>query len=870
MRDVATSIAGRKQLKHKININSYNPVLFTAWEGNMAIQFIEKNELSDTILDSKNNKNKSLASYRWNIALRFTNNRECGAPEAADTLLGIPLYGTYQNTTVKWLDKLKLSMLNLQIFYSSLIDNHYPHRPNELENMSLYEFAQWYNISKIKLKNEDIEYYKINNGYYLKRRQRGYLINHYRYGVNTQPENYFFSLLLMSQPWRKLEDIKKQYDTYAESFHKVKLHLVEALQYHTRLKKLQKAFETAKVLVQQCLDDDLQKQQLPDDPENPIGVQYIQAGEAMQDFKDFVFDRVINTVNSNDKSILKLNVSGEGGTGKILRADLKDVILFVTDKVSIISNLILMYIHFQLSEIFDTSDCDDGWFGQKHILLFGDLLQLPPVHENRIFMRLPDEKTILFDYDKLTINMRQQGGDSYRELLSRIRNGLLTKSDNKIFENRKISFERDSFESRLNELCNFIDNLPSDTVCLLPTCHMSDVLNDAMLNCIVLKKMLLIAKDTIKCIPYVKKVLKVFNSSSNNDDDYNSRTAGLSKQITIKIRAKIMIRRNIDASFCLVNGTIATVISIVQNISTDYVEKINFLYHQRMLSEKFPLSLSYEITFHKSQGLNLQSAIMDIGNSAFNCNQVYVALSQVTSLKGLHLINYDPSSIIVNEEAIEYNRLKAIHKPKADRISVLKERYRKVKDVLWALPKVITSVQKSDEKIRQSNTWVIHGFQNTDEISCYANTQLFNCDISDVLRILMHRCENAMHNLNTYVIRQCLGEFFKSATKRNASDFLIALCEKYDCIKNLIEHLNDKLMKTQKFNLCSVPTTKVLLARQFHKTMNAILYHDLCIDEGHYISICREESSSIWIKADDAQIKKVSYKRMSYNVLAIL
>jgi len=30
--------------------------------------------------------------------------RECGALEAADTLLGISLYGTDRNTTIKWLD----------------------------------------------------------------------------------------------------------------------------------------------------------------------------------------------------------------------------------------------------------------------------------------------------------------------------------------------------------------------------------------------------------------------------------------------------------------------------------------------------------------------------------------------------------------------------------------------------------------------------------------------------------------------------------------------------------------------------------------------------------------------------------------------
>jgi len=55
---------------------------------------------------------------------------------------------------------------------------------------------------------------------------------------------------------------------------------------------------------------------------------------------------------------------------KLLRADLKDVIFIIIDEVSIISNLILMYIYLWLSEISDT-DYDDGWFSQKYS--FGDL-----------------------------------------------------------------------------------------------------------------------------------------------------------------------------------------------------------------------------------------------------------------------------------------------------------------------------------------------------------------------------------------------------------------------------------------------------------------------------------------------------------------
>jgi len=287
----------------------------------------------------------------------------------------------------------------------------------------------------------------------------------------------------------------------------------------------------------------------------------------------------------------------------------------------------------------------------------------------------------------------------------------------------------------------------------------------------------------------------------SNNDDNNSRTAGLSKLITIKIGAKVMIRRNIDASLDLVNGTIAKVIAIVQGTSTDYVEKIKLLLPSGLeyliervsvkfevidrvyvIRKQFPLCLSYGITIHKSQGLSLQNAIIDIGNSVFNHGQVYVALSRVTFLDGLHLINFDPLSVKAHEEAIiEYNRLKQIYKPETEMIHVSKESYRKIKDILWTLPKVITSVQKLDQKIQRSTTWIIHGFQSKDNVSSYANAvlqclfnlnairkQISKYDKVNVLGTLMHQYENKMHNVNTYIIRQCLEEYFSKDNKRDA------------------------------------------------------------------------------------------------------
>jgi len=43
---------------------------------------------------------KSLSSRLWNIAMRNLSHHECGALEASDTLLGIPLYGTDSSTVL--------------------------------------------------------------------------------------------------------------------------------------------------------------------------------------------------------------------------------------------------------------------------------------------------------------------------------------------------------------------------------------------------------------------------------------------------------------------------------------------------------------------------------------------------------------------------------------------------------------------------------------------------------------------------------------------------------------------------------------------------------------------------------------------------
>jgi len=74
--------------------------------------------------------------------------------------------------------------------------------------------------------------------------------------------------------------------------------------------------------------------------------------------------------------------------------------------------------------------------------------------------------------------------------------------------------------------------------------------------------------------------------------------------------------------------------------------------------------LAFGITVHKSQGLSLDSVIVDAGPQTFGCGIMYVALSRVTTLHGLHLVDLDETKIKCDTKAVnEYNRLRDLYTP---------------------------------------------------------------------------------------------------------------------------------------------------------------------------------------------------------------
>lgn len=71
---------------------------------------------------------------------------------------------------------------------------------------------------------------------------------------------------------------------------------------------------------------------------------------------------------------------------------------------------------------------------------------------------------------------------------------------------------------------------------------------------------------------------------------------------------------------------------------------------------QYPLRLAWAVTIHKSQGLTFEKAIVDAGQS-FAPGQVYVALSRLTSLKGLVLKSrITANSIYTDPRIIEFSK----------------------------------------------------------------------------------------------------------------------------------------------------------------------------------------------------------------------
>ncbi len=137
------------------------------------------------------------------------------------------------------------------------------------------------------------------------------------------------------------------------------------------------------------------------------------------------------------------------------------------------------------------------------------------------------------------------------------------------------------------------------------------------------------------------------------------------EKLILKVGSVVMCTKN-NPSAGFVNGTLAKVIEIsrtsgmpiIKTFSGHTIELEPMEWtvedNNKVLARfvQIPLRLAWAMTVHKSQGMSLESALIDL-RQAFEFGQGYVALSRVRRLSGLYLLGFNAQSLRVHPLVLE-------------------------------------------------------------------------------------------------------------------------------------------------------------------------------------------------------------------------
>ena len=192
--------------------------------------YVTKAERSNTQdLWQEVSSHASVYSKLRSFGVRSLRSRECGLYEASDLLLGDHLCG--KSVTIKWIDvsqphNRKRRLMNhsrlvemresnpnsTAILEDNVIDTFYPQRPDDMEDVCLYDFVVNYAKCGID-KDGNVVYRKLN---------KSVLPNHKSYNPNkeNERESYFYSLLLLFVPFRNEEDLTEDGEDAEHAFNR--------------------------------------------------------------------------------------------------------------------------------------------------------------------------------------------------------------------------------------------------------------------------------------------------------------------------------------------------------------------------------------------------------------------------------------------------------------------------------------------------------------------------------------------------------------------------------------------------------------------------------------------------------------------------
>ena len=369
-------------------------------------------------------------------------------------------------------------------------------------------------------------------------------------------------------------------------------------------------------------------------------------------------------------------ISMKGEKLRNLQARWKNIKTVVVDEMSMISSLMLNLIDQFMRQVFP--DKNDVIFGDRSVLLFGDFLQLPPVANKPMFTIDGPGFVAYRSFDhvvELTQIMRQSQNEiQFVELLQRARLGILNVADWNL----------------LNTRCQGIVD-PVSILHLFAT-------NESVSN------------HNLTILPSLQQPfinIKATHGGSGLTTDASDLAGNLQGELLLCCDSKVMLTTNLSTKHGLVNGAIGTVQRIVFNPGTappslpqfvvvsfpSYkgpqfylpncvpIQPITRSYEKdggTCTRKQLPLTLAFGVTIHKSQGMSLRQAVIDIGEKDFSAGLTYVALSRLRTLDGLFLpnqLNFSRLSNLGNSDGAKASKKEQERLTECSRAT--EEKYRK-------------------------------------------------------------------------------------------------------------------------------------------------------------------------------------------------
>jgi ATP-dependent DNA helicase PIF1 len=271
-------------------------------------------------------------------------------------------------------------------------------------------------------------------------------------------------------------------------------------------------------------------------------------------------------------------------------------------------------------------------FGGVQVILSGDFFQLPPVSRGNPAKRFAWQAPVWRDLELRTCYLQKkfrQVDDPIILVLDEIRSGAITDKTHELLESR---FHQElAIEFTPTKL--YTHNMDVDRINL----------------------------QELAALPTTAHIFKSENTGSKANIEKIFKSSLVLEEIALKKDAVVLFIKN-NQELGYVNGTTGVVTGFEAESGLPIVKLANnrslTVARENWMIEnakgavsatvsQLPLRLAWAITIHKSQGMTLDAAEIDLSKT-FESGQGYVALSRIKSLQGLRLMGINDMALRVD------------------------------------------------------------------------------------------------------------------------------------------------------------------------------------------------------------------------------